>query len=439
MIPFLIEPHNPWDNTPKKKKHLCQQIEEDALMARIIAEQQASAQQIQNQANAAAGAGGVPPYDYFHISEEVADYSYSPLSAAGPVTIVFTNLTPSPEYDTYSWNFGDTSSLSYDVSPTHFYLNTGSFSASMVATYKDGTTDTVTKVISSSRPVVTALFSTTSIDTYGPVTISFTGLATNTSYQPTSSYYWNFGDGTTSSLGNVSSDHIYPNTQSYTASFTATGSYGITSVFTRSFYLARPTMSVVISASHNSPIAPSVVTLSSSFGYNGHGDIAGTWYDGEFATGGAAYAYTYPPAIIGPSAFNTASSTGPNGRFSASLHITESSYNITASARVNFLISPPNVTASFTYNTASGNGVTADGFTASFTSSVTWVSSSYNPGILRGTWIFGDSTTLPYTHSLTAFTHIYITGSYTSSLSVTESKYNFTSSLFTASFSRSQA
>jgi PKD repeat protein len=434
MIPFLIEPHNPWDKTPKKKKHLCQQIEEDALMARIIAEQlaaQAAALQIQNQANAPAGAGGVPPYDYFHIGEEVADYSYSPSSAAGPVTIVFTNLTPSPEYDTYSWNFGDTSSLSTDISPTHFYLNTGSFSASMVATYKDGTTDTVTKVISSSRPVVTALFSTTSIDTYGPVTISFTGTATNTSYQPTSSYYWNFGDGTTSSLGNVTSAHIYPNTQSYTASFTATGSYGITSVFTRSFYLARPTMSVTMNATSNSRVAPSVVTLSSSFDYNGHGDIAGTWYDGEFATGGAAYAYTYPPATIGPNAFNTASSTGPNGRFSASLHITESSYNITASARVNFLISPPNVTASFSH---SMYDMTVSGYTSSFTNSVTWVSSSWNPGTLTGTWIFGDATTLPYTYSVTAFTHSYATGDYTASLSVTESKYNFTSSRYTQSF-----
>ena len=65
MIPFLIEPYNSWDKTPKKKKHLCQQIEEDALMARIIAEQlsaQAAAQQVQNTAMAAAGAGGSPPY-----------------------------------------------------------------------------------------------------------------------------------------------------------------------------------------------------------------------------------------------------------------------------------------------------------------------------------------------------------------------------------------
>ena len=46
MMPYLIEPYNAWDKTPKKKKHLCQVIEEEALMARIIAEQQSAQQQI---------------------------------------------------------------------------------------------------------------------------------------------------------------------------------------------------------------------------------------------------------------------------------------------------------------------------------------------------------------------------------------------------------
>jgi len=68
MMPFLIEPYNAWDKTPKKKKHWHELVEEEQLMARIIAEQQAAQQQIQNTAMAAAGAGGVPTYDYFNQS-----------------------------------------------------------------------------------------------------------------------------------------------------------------------------------------------------------------------------------------------------------------------------------------------------------------------------------------------------------------------------------
>lgn len=81
--PYLIEPYNPWARGPRKKT-LSEQIEEEEMFARMLAEQQAiqrqqqnlsipnttpspSSQQVQESTAAgAAGAGGHNDYDLLH-------------------------------------------------------------------------------------------------------------------------------------------------------------------------------------------------------------------------------------------------------------------------------------------------------------------------------------------------------------------------------------
>jgi PKD repeat protein len=442
MIPYLIEPHNPWDNTPKKKKHLCQQIEEDALMARIIAEQlaaQAAAQQVQNQAMAPAGGGGIPPYEYFNQSE-VVDFSGTPTTAPGPLTVTFTNLTTTQAGDEYKWIFGDgnTSTL---ANPTHLYANTGSFTVTLESTQSAlSQTSSVVKVayISASSPVVVANFLATSASNIGPVTVTFGNTSTDDSQTPTTVYNWTFGDGQSSSA-NLPPIHTYANTGSYSLKLGVTGSYS-QSAKVISVVTVAPTFGITTFVTTNSVVAPSFVTLSSSLNYNGHGTASGLWFTGEWV-GTQEFVLNYystdPVYATNTSTYGTRSNAGiGDGKFTASLSITESSYNLTASHTVYFPITVPTVSVSFTYNTASGLGVTADGFTASFTASTSWLSSSWTPGTLTGRWDFGDSFWLPYSDDQ-PFTRIYSTGSFTASLSITESNYKIVSNLYTASFSHS--
>ena len=98
IIPYIIEPYSPW-NKGQKKKHWTEIAEEESLMYRVL-EQQAAAQQVQNalEPTPAAGAGGVPPYNYFHPAS-TAYLIYTPTSqliswSSGPNgTVTTTNIS----------------------------------------------------------------------------------------------------------------------------------------------------------------------------------------------------------------------------------------------------------------------------------------------------------------------------------------------------------
>lgn len=69
----------------------------------------------------------------------VAAFSASPLSGDEPLTVVFTdesqNMINNP---TWSWEFGD-GGTSTEASPTHQYLEAGSYTVTLTATTDDGT------------------------------------------------------------------------------------------------------------------------------------------------------------------------------------------------------------------------------------------------------------------------------------------------------------
>lgn len=327
MIPYLFEPYNAWDrHTPKKKKHWHEIVEEEQLMARIIAEQQAqqAQQQVQNQAMAAAGAGGVPPYAYFHSELEVVDFSATPLTGAGPLTVVFTNLTTSPEGDSYLWTFGD-GETSTEQSPTHLYSVTGSFTASLQVTNSLGQAKIETKnnYISSSVPVVTAAFTYTSESAIAPATVSFVSTTTNTSQTPTTTLLWTLdGNPTTSTSTTV--DSIYQS-GSHSASLQATGSYNKTSVTHSVITLAAPTLTATFTFTTSSTTAPSTASFTNNTTYNGHGTLTYKWL---FGSG------SFTSSLQSPSPFFYTAAGG----YTASLQVTESSYNIKSALSRSFTL-----------------------------------------------------------------------------------------------------
>jgi hypothetical protein len=201
---YLIEPYNAY--APKgRKKHWHEIVEEQALMARIIAEQQAL-QEAQSRtlppnspdissatvgSPGGGGGGGVPVYPFFNPSTDVIDFSFTPTNGAAPITVVFTNTTTTPQFDSYVWRFSDTSTTSSLADPTHVFP-TGSddptyFTASLEVT------NSVTGIgggktvhyVTVSVPVVTSRFTFTTSSTVAPITASFTNTSTNTSQTPT--------------------------------------------------------------------------------------------------------------------------------------------------------------------------------------------------------------------------------------------------------------
>ena len=119
---------------------------------------------------------------------------------------------------TYHWNFGD-GSTSTSANPNHTYQSTGTYTARLTVT--DSNSGTTTKTIAISVTSAQSLDCTASANiTEGraPVSVSFSGTATNGSAPY--AFYWQFGDGNSSSQQNPS--HTYQSVGTYTARLTVT-------------------------------------------------------------------------------------------------------------------------------------------------------------------------------------------------------------------------
>jgi PKD repeat protein len=253
---YLVEPYNAY--APKgQKKHWHEIVEEQALMERIIAEQMAL-QEAQSRtlpsdapntsvatvAGNAAGAGGQPPFAFFHPELDLGfiNFDRTPASGDGPLTVEFSNFTPTPQYDIYLWNFGD-GTTSSDLNPTHVYQSgsnptnvyTASLQVSSSVAGGAGIGVSPLVYISASKPTVTAGFTFTTSSNSTPSIATFTNTTVNSSQTPTTTYLWIFGSGSLTSTSATPTPITYRNAGPYTASLQATGSYGLTSFVTRSW------------------------------------------------------------------------------------------------------------------------------------------------------------------------------------------------------------
>ncbi|RYD83177.1 MAG: PKD domain-containing protein [Sphingobacteriales bacterium] len=124
---------------------------------------------------------------------------------------------------TYLWNFGDFTS-STSANPSHTYTNGGSYNVTLTISL-NGCTSTITKTIL--VPQLDALFSSCGISCFGQNT-QFVDMSIHTS--PIISWYWNFGNGNTSTLQNPW--NLYSTTGNYNISLTVTDINGCTSTQT---------------------------------------------------------------------------------------------------------------------------------------------------------------------------------------------------------------
>lgn len=148
----------------------------------------------------------------------VADFSGTPTSGTAGLSVDFTDLSTNTP-TSWLWDFGD-GDISTDQNPTHVYSAIGTYTVALTATNGDGS-DTETKVdyiTVIGAPV--ADFSGTPTSGNVALSVDFTDLSTNS---PTS-WFWDFGDGGSSTSQNPT--YVYNYIGVYTVTLTATSSSG---------------------------------------------------------------------------------------------------------------------------------------------------------------------------------------------------------------------
>lgn len=130
-----------------------------------------------------------------------------PVTGCAPFNFTFTStVTATAPVTSYKWDFGD-GSTSSAATPSHTFLQPGIYTVSVVVTTQGGCTDTAIvrdSVIIGDRPK--AAFSATPRNACANMPINFSDLSTGN----VNKWFWQFGDGTTSTEQNPV--HFYVDT-----------------------------------------------------------------------------------------------------------------------------------------------------------------------------------------------------------------------------------
>ena len=153
-----------------------------------------------------------------------ASFSIQDNGCEAPCNVAFNNSSEGAE--SYSWDFGDGSAPDDAANPTHLYQEEGTYVVVLTVKASDPS-ETLTDT---ARKQVTILRSAT--DPFGSFSVDKTACAapcevliTNNS-RNTTSYSWDFGDGTTGNQTDSSFTHSYPDQGMYIINMTATGPNG---------------------------------------------------------------------------------------------------------------------------------------------------------------------------------------------------------------------
>ncbi|MDI6784260.1 MAG: PKD domain-containing protein [bacterium] len=148
----------------------------------------------------------------------VAGFYGTPVNGAAPLSVNFYD-TSSGTPTGWGWTFGDGSSATVQ-NPAHLYLNPGNYTVTLIARNAYGVS-TVTRtnyIVVGIKP--TASFYGTPTAGPAPLLVQFYDTSTNA---PTS-WYWTFGDGSTSAVMNPS--QLYTTPGNYPVTLIASNQYG---------------------------------------------------------------------------------------------------------------------------------------------------------------------------------------------------------------------
>ena len=168
----------------------------------------------------------------------VAQFSAVPLTGYSPLNVQFTDKSTGTDILTWSWDFQNDGVIdSEERNPFFVYDSPGIYTVNLTITFAAGTDSEVKpEYITVNDPTHVPPIAMFSADqTLGelPLTVHFTDSST---LNPTS-WSWDFGDGTSSTLQNP--EHTYSAEGSYTVSLTATNDYGSDSEMKANYITAR--------------------------------------------------------------------------------------------------------------------------------------------------------------------------------------------------------
>lgn len=306
----------------------------------------------------------------------VASFTTSQDSGCAPLLINFTNTSSGAI--SYQWSLGNGNNSTL-TNPSTSYINSGTYTVTLIATSATGIKDTASGTITIlGDPIANFTANISSICASEAV------ILTNTSVGATS-YIWDFGDGSSSTLTNPL--HYYNSPGTYNVKLIATNIYGCQDIEIKSnFITVNPTPTATISATPYS-----TCDVNTIFQFTGTANNIATWSwnfgDGSTSTlQNPTHQYSgsgsYPIRLI---------VTSVNG----CLDTAYASNNITIG---NSLI------PSFTMSDSGGCGNVTIQFDCTVPNATSWL------------WNFGDGTTSTLDNPVHAYNTV---GAYTVTLSVT--------------------
>lgn len=155
--------------------------------------------------------------NYIYVRPAVAEFE-AVLNCDNPYTIFFDNNSIAAT--SYSWDFGDGSPVSTQFEPSHTYTAPGYYEVTLTVT-SDSTSCVHAETENFTITDPLAVFAATNTSGCGPLTVDFTENSTDAI-----SWYWDLGDGSTSSQQNL--PHVYTDPGTYNVSLVVTDLNGCT-------------------------------------------------------------------------------------------------------------------------------------------------------------------------------------------------------------------
>ncbi len=276
----------------------------------------------------------------------VASFTASKTAGCSPVVVQFTDQsTGTPT--SWHWDLGNggTSTLQ---NPAATYITPGTYTVILTATNSNGSSKDTVFITVYTSPSVN--FSTDTTTACGSKTVTFNNL-TIPGAGGTVSYFWDFGDGDSSTAINPSHTYTYPG--SFAISLVVINSSGCTSTITKNNYIkviAKP-VSAFTANNTSGCTPPFQVTFTNS-------SSSGTSYQWSFGDGNSSTATNPTHTYTSAGTYNVRLiTTGANGCKDT---LTKNAYIVVGQVNANFATSSPvcaGQTVTFTNTTTPGAGI----------------------------------------------------------------------------------
>lgn len=210
-----------------------------------------------------------------------ATFTFTNNNQCAGTVVAFTNTSSNtiPGTTNYSWDFGDTGTSLLE-NPSHTYATAGTYTVVLTVINSNNckTTSSPTIVTVTSSPV--ASFTLTNNNQCAGTVVSFTNTTTLTSGLTT--YQWDFGDGTNSTMTNPT--HVYTTGGTYNVKLTASNGGSCSTVSPATAVIVKATPVATFTFNSASCTSYSVSFLNTSTTSGGAGTYLWTFGDGNTST-----------------------------------------------------------------------------------------------------------------------------------------------------------